>query len=97
MKNPTTPYSIDIQEKVKINRDFLVKNGWLLKEEKPLFETFQHSKNTDLVASIGLYGSFSIAELHWCNKTPERNFYTINPDLTEEDYYNIIRLLNITI
>lgn len=97
MKQPTTEYSIAIQEQVKINRTFLEVQGWTLDEEKPLFETFKHSRNSSLVCSIGLYGDFSIVELHWMNQTPEKAFYTLNPNLTEEDYFTIINLLNITI
>jgi hypothetical protein len=97
MKTPTTPYSIAVQEKAQITRDFLESEGWKLIEEVPLFETFQHTKNSDIKCSIGLYGGFSIVELHWCNKTPEREFSTINPDLTIDDYKTIVRLLNIRI
>lgn len=97
MKTPTTPFSIDVQERVKINRTFLESQGFSLKEEYPLFETFEHSKNGSIVCSIGLDGSFSISELHWCNQTPEKYFYTINPNLTEEDYLTIVKLLNIQI
>jgi len=97
MKAPTTPYSIAIQETVKINREFLTKQGWELETEQPLFESYVHSKDSNLVCGIGLYGSFSISELHWCNKTPEKSFYTLNQNLTEDDYFTIIRLLNIEI
>lgn len=97
MKTPTTEYSIAIQEQVKINRTFLEAQGWALEMEKPLFETFKHIKNSSLECSIGLYGDFSIAELHWMNQTPEKAFYTLNPNLTEEDYFTLIKLLNITI
>jgi hypothetical protein len=95
MKIPTTPYSIALQEKWKITREFLLSEGWVLKNEYPLFETFEHSKNADLVCSIGLYGSFSLCELHWCNKTPDREFSTINSELTKDDYYQVIKLLGI--
>ncbi len=95
MKTPTTTYSIDVQEKAQITRKFLESQGWKLIEEKPLYESFEHTKNSDLKCSIGLYGEFSIVELHWCNKTPERDFSTINNNLTIDDYYTIIRLLNI--
>ena len=95
MKEPTTEYSKFIQETVKINREFLQKEGWILKEEYPLYETYIHSKSDDILCSIGLYGEFYIGELHWMNKTPEREFSTINPNLTIQDYYKIIELLNI--
>jgi len=95
MKKPTTPYSIAMQEEIQINREFLESRGWVLDEEKPLFETFKHSKDENLVCSIGLYGNFSITELHWCNKTPERYFSTMNPKLTHEDYDYIVKILNI--
>jgi len=95
MKQPTTPFSIAIQEKIQINRAFLIANGWGLTEEYPLFEKFTHSNNSNLVCSIGLYGEFSIAELHWCNKTPEKSFNTTNPNLTQDDYFKIIQLLNL--
>lgn len=97
MKQPTTPVSIDIQANMQINRDFLLSKGWILQDEYPLFENFFHSKNKDLVCAIGLYGEFSIAQLHWCNKTPERQFITMNSKLTKEDYEVILRLLNIII
>lgn len=95
MKTPTTEFAIATQEKVQINRIFLLSQGWVLKEEFPLFEKFVHSKLDNLVCTIGLYGEFGISELHWCNKTPEREFYTLNPNLTESDYFTIISLLNI--
>ena len=96
MKEPTTPYSIDVNEKIKINLQFLLLQGWELEKEFPLFESFTHPKDNLLRCSIGLYGSFSIVELHWCNKTPEREFSTINHKLSQEDYFKIIELLNIT-
>lgn len=95
MKQPTTEFSISSWENFEIKHDFLYSQGWILVEEKPLVDSFVHSENKDLVCSIGLYGSFSIAELHWCNKTPERVFSTINHRLTKEDYFKIVLLLNI--
>jgi hypothetical protein len=95
MKQPTTPYSIDVQSKIQINREFLLAQGWVLRKELPLYESFVHSKNEDLICAIGLYGDFSICELHWCNKTPDRQFTAINPELTREDYFKIISFLNI--
>lgn len=97
MKTPTTPYSIAVQEKAQITRTFLEAQGWKLIEEKPLYESFEHNKNADLRCSIGLYGGFSLVELHWCNKTPEREFSTINNELTIEDYHTVIRLLNVRV
>lgn len=95
MKEPTTPYCISINDKRQIDRGFLLSEGWVLTEEYPLFEVFTHSKNEDLKCSIGLYGGFSITELHWLNKDPETEFSAMNPNLTKEDYHTIIRLLNI--
>lgn len=95
MKQPTTEYAIAMQEQVQINREFLLSQGWELKDEKPLYETFVHKSDPDVVCSIGAYGEFSIAELHWCNKTPDREFTTINPRLTTDDYFKIIDLLSI--
>jgi hypothetical protein len=95
MKTPTTEFAIAMQEQVQINRDFLLSQGFVMTEEKPLFERFVHSKDSDIVCSIGLYGEFSISELHWCNKTPERSFFAINPKLTKEDYFKIIEMLRI--
>jgi hypothetical protein len=95
MKQPTTPCAIATQEQVQINREFLLSQGWVLKKEFPLYESFAHSKNSDMICAIGLYGEFSICQLHWCNKTPEREFTTINPALTKEDYFKILSLLNI--
>jgi hypothetical protein len=97
MKEATTPYSKAIQENMQINRKFLESKGWVIKQEFPLCDQFKHSKSTDLLCSIGLYGGFSIVELHWCNKTPEKEFSTINPDLTTNDYETIIRLLKLNI
>jgi len=97
MREPTTPYSIGVQERVQITRTFLESQGWKLTNEYPLYELFEHSKNADLKCSIGLYGEFSINELHWCNKTSERAFSVLNCNLTIEDYHTIIRLLNITL
>lgn len=95
MKIPITPYAIATQQQVQINREFLLSQGWKLKNEFPLFESFEHSKDINLICAIGLYGDFSIVELHWCNKTPERQFTTINPSLTHEDYFKIISMLRI--
>ena len=95
MKTATTSYSIDIQKNTKITREFLESENWILKEEHPLYDTFIHSSSKNLECSVGLYGEFSICELHWCNGTPERIFSTINHKLTKEDYYKILSLLNI--
>ena len=97
MKEPTTPYSTAVQEHVQITRDFLLSEGWILKVEWPLCEEYEYSVSSDLVCHIGLYGDFSISELHWLNKTPEKYFHTMNPDLTTEDYHTILRLLNINL
>lgn len=97
MKTPTTPYCIETQKIVQINRTFLLSKGWKLIEDYPLFEVFKHDTDENLRCSIGLYGEFSITELHWCNKTPERQFVTVNRELTIEDYDNIIKLLKIII
>jgi len=97
MKKPTTECSISVQKKSEITRVFLESQGWKLIEEKPLFESFEHTKNPYLKCSIGLYGGFSVVELHWCNKTPEREFSTINNELTINDYHTIIRLLNVRV
>jgi hypothetical protein len=97
MKEPTTPYSIAVQEKAQITRNFLESQGWKLIEEKPLYELFEHTKNADLKCSIGLYGGFSIVELHWCNKTPVIEFSTVNNELTIDDYHTIVRLLKILV
>ena len=97
MKKPTTPFSIAVQDSAKINRSFLESNGWVLQKEFPLFENYTHGTNTSLVCSIGLYGEFTIHELHWLNRTPERTFSTTNSRLTEDDYFTILRLLHIDI
>lgn len=95
MKKPTTPFSIAAQNSIKINRKFLESQGWVIKEEYPLYEKFVHSKDERLICSIGLYGEFGITELHWINKTPERIFSTTNMNLSEDDYFKIIELLSI--
>lgn len=97
MKEPTTPAAIAAQEKIQINRKFLESRGWVLDVEKPLFETFKHSNDELCVCSISMYGGFSIAELHWMNKTPEKEFSTMNANLVENDYDTILRLLNINL
>jgi hypothetical protein len=93
MKEATTPYSIEMQRIIQLNTKFLVSEGWVIHKEYPLFDEFYHSKNKDLVCTTGLYGEFYIAELHWINKTPEREFSTTNPNLTKEDYFKILDLL----
>lgn len=95
MKNPTTPYSIGVQETFEITHDFLLSQDWVLDEEKPLYNFYTQRNNSDMKLSIGMYGEFSITELHWINKTPERYFSTINANLKQEDYFTIIKLLNI--
>lgn len=95
MKQPTTEYSIAMQEAIQINHDFLISEGWEVITDKPLFNTYRHVKNADARCSIGLYGEFYICELHWCNKTPEQSFNAINPSLTKEDYHKIIDMLRI--
>lgn len=96
MKTPTTEFSIAVHEQAQINREFLLSQGWELRAEYPLFEEFIHSRNANLVCSIGLYGEFSLAELHWLNKTPDKQFSTLNSKLTRDDYKTIVSLLNIT-
>jgi len=95
MKTPTTPVSIDIDSKRQITREFLESQGWVLQEDKPLFETYKHSRDSNLRCSISLYGGFSIVELHWMNQDPEIEFTAQNPNLTKEDYFTIVKLLNI--
>ena len=97
MREPTTTYSIALQQRIQINRAFLLSQGWVLKKEFPLYESFEHSTNADIICAIGMYGDFSIAQLHWCNKTPDRQFTTINPNLKAEDYFKILSLLDIDI
>jgi hypothetical protein len=80
-----------------MTRQFLESKGWILIDEHPLFERFQHESNPNLRCFIGLYGEFSIAELHWINQTPDKEFSTINPDITPDEYNTILRLLNIPI
>ena len=81
----------------KITVDFLISQGWDINEQKPLYTSFIHSKDERLVCSIGKYSEFFIAELHWCNRTPERTFDTVNHNLTTEDYHTIIKLLALQI
>lgn len=97
MKEPTTPYSIDVNNKREITRDFLEGEGWVLVEDKPLYEAYEHKESNLLKCSIGLYGGFSVMLMHWCNNTPEKCFSTCNPDLTKADYMEILRMLNIKI
>lgn len=95
MKTATTPFGIEMQEKIQINRDFLLSEGWKLEFEKPLFEVFSHPGNSLLKCSIGFHGELSITEKHWCNDEPEKGFFTINPYLTKEEYFKIIQMLRI--
>lgn len=95
MKQPTTPYSIDVHSKRQITREFLESQGWILHEDKPLYESYKHSYDVNLRCSIGLYGGFGICELHWINQDPETQFSTGNPNLTQDDYFTIIKLLNL--
>jgi hypothetical protein len=80
-----------------MNKDFLIKQGWNVKTEYPLFTSFIHSRHDRLFCSIGKYGQFRITEMHWCNDEPERYFNTINSSLNEDDYFKILNLLNIKI
>lgn len=95
MKEPTTEFAKSRQKQITINRKFLLDRGWELKAEYPLSETFVHRHSELIVCSIGLHGAFSIAELHWINKTPENQFSSLNPNLTEEDYISILKMLNL--
>jgi hypothetical protein len=98
MKEPTTPYQQAMMDRPNaITKAFLLLNGWSIIDTFPLYEAFQHKKNTRLFAHIGMYGDFSITELHWMNDEPQKYFNTINADLITEDYNNIIRLLGIKI
>lgn len=96
MKKPTTEFAIAMQKRVQLNREFLLSQGWELDQEKPLYENFTHPADQDIKCSIGLYGQFGITQFHWCNGTPERAFYTCNPDLTEADYFKILEMLRFT-
>jgi hypothetical protein len=76
-----------------INKDFLLREGWVLKEEKPLYCMFDHPRDQRINCSLGSYGEFSIVEYDWCNHDEiVRTFATINPKLTQEDYKTILRL-----
>ena len=81
----------------KITVDFLKNEGWVVSEEFPLHTSFKHSKNNRLRCSISVYHGFSICELHWCNDTAERHFFTTNCNLTTDDYNNIVRMLAISL
>jgi hypothetical protein len=98
MKEPTTEYSKSVSETFRITRDFLLLQGWKLEKEYPLFDEFEHTKDSSLKCSIGLYGGFSLVEHHWMNRDEVvKEFSTINKNLTEEDYFTIIKLLNINL
>jgi len=81
----------------RLTKDFLLSQGWEMVLGMPLFTDFKHKSNLDLVCRIGMYGEFYITELHWCNKTSERIFSTINSNLTTDDYFKILSLLRINI
>lgn len=95
MRKPTTPFGHHVHNTMQINREFLLSQGWILDEDKPLFETFKHPSNGLLRCSIGFYGSFSIFEKHWCNDEPEKGFFTTNHNLTKEDYFRILSMLKL--
>lgn len=97
MKKPTTPYSIEVQEKAQITKEFLISQGWEPSDELSLYDSFRHSKNNNLTCSIGLYGEFYLSRLDWLEKIPDRVFNTVNRDLTKEDYFKIIDLLKIKV
>lgn len=82
----------------KIDKEFLEYNGFILNKEYPLCQIYVHSKSDRIRCSIGRkYGHFSMSELHWCNDAVEKEFTTINPNLSKDDYFKIIQLLNINI
>lgn len=81
----------------EITGTFLESMGWVLIETYPLYKKYEHNNNTDLILTIGAYGMFSLTELHWINKTPERVFSTIGKTLTPWDYMEILRLIGISI
>lgn len=90
--------SKEVQNTFKIKKDFLENQGWKVIKEYPLFDEFEHTKNSSLKMFLDLYGGFGIAEYHWMNKDEViKEFSTINPKLTEEDYFTIVRLLNLNI
>ncbi len=79
----------------RISREFLLANGWQIENEYPLVTIFK--RNGGLKCSIGKYGDFSISEYHWLNHDEiVRHFCTINHNLTQDDYWTIIKLLNIS-
>lgn len=94
MKEPTTECSKHTQSTTQINREFLISQGWVLEDERPLHESFYHSKDKNVICLIGMYGGFSIHKLHWCNKTKEDGF---SGTLTKsDDYFIILKLLKLT-
>lgn len=79
-----------------INKDFLLREGWAIYKEYPLFIILEHPKNNRVFCSIGNHGEFSIVEYHWCNDTEiVRSFSAINPNLTQDDYKIILKLTGI--
>lgn len=98
MKTPTTPHTIEIESKRKINRKFLELKGFELELKAQLFDIYRHKKNKDVRCSIGLYGQICIQEFHWINKDePMKQFSTTNINITEDEFNKIIELLNINI
>lgn len=95
MKEPTTDFAIEAQNKIQINRGFLESEGWILEEERPLYESFTRPNSEIYRCTISMYGGFAITEYHWCNRTPERTFQTLNAELSKQDYHDILRMLNI--
>lgn len=80
----------------KITVNFLEDQGFYVSEAKPT-ETLLKDKSGNIKCIIGKNGYFSITENCWIDEEPIKTFSTINPNLTEHDYREILRISNITI
>lgn len=84
-------------ESPKLTKSFLKSQGWILTQQTPRYENFSYGEG-NIKCSLNKKGQgFSISKLHWMNKDPESYLTTHNPNITEEDYFTILKLLNIEI
>lgn len=82
---------------MKITKEFLIGIGFEVSKEYPLYTSFQHNNKKRLYCSICKYGVFSIWELHWLNDEVAREFTATNNNLTISEFYEILRLTNISL
>lgn len=52
MKEPTTEYSKSVQANAQITRSFLESQGWVRHDERPLFDSFTHKSDWNIIGLI---------------------------------------------